>query len=177
MKEKQCLITSELITVIKEQFRINWSGIHGISHWARVFDNGMKLSEQTGANRKVVQLFSVFHDSRRHNEHLDPKHGPRGAELATRLRDNHFHLLTDEEFDLLHQACSLHTKAATHDNITVQTCFDSDRLDLGRVGTVPKAKYLCTDAAKSQEMIAWAHQRSIEGYVPDNVLGMFVLQQ
>ena len=177
MKEAQPLIAPELITVIKEQFRINWNGIHGISHWARVFDNGMKLSEQTGANRKVVQLFSVFHDSRRHNEHLDPKHGPRGAELATRLRDNHFHLLTDEEFDLLHQACSLHTKAATHDNITVQTCFDSDRLDLGRVGKMPKAKYLCTDAGKSQEMIAWAHQRSIDGYVPDNVLGMFVLQQ
>ena len=85
--------------------------------------------------------------------------------------------VTDEEFDLLYQACCLHTKAATHDNITVQTCFDADRLDLGRVGTVPNAKYLCTDSAKSQEMIAWAHQRSIAGDVPDNVLGMFVLQE
>lgn len=177
MIETQLLITLELITVIKEQFRINWSGIHGISHWSRVYSNGMQLSEQTGANQKVVQLFSVFHDSRRHNEHLDPKHGPRGAELATHLRENHFPLLTDEEFDLLHQACCLHTKAATHDNITVQTCFDADRLDLGRVGKMPKAKYLCTNAAKSQEMIARAYQRSIDGYVPENVVGMFVFQE
>ena len=177
MTKIQPLITPELITEIKGQFRINWSGIHGISHWARVFDNGMKLSEQTGANQKVIQLFSVFHDSKRYNEHLDPKHGPRGAELATQLRKNHFPLLTDEEFDLLHQACSLHTKATTHDNITVQTCFDADRLDLGRVGKVPKGKYLCTDAGKSQEMIAWAHQRSIDGVIPDNVLGLFFRQQ
>lgn len=96
----------------------------------------MKLTEQTGANQKVIQLFSIFHDSRRHNEHLDPKHGLWGAELATQLRENHFPLLTDEEFDLLHQACFLHTKAATHDNITVQTCFDADRLDLGISGGV-----------------------------------------
>ena len=64
-KRKVMLITSELISTIKRQFRIHWGGIHGISHWARVFDNGMKLSDQTGANQKVVQLFSVFHDSRK----------------------------------------------------------------------------------------------------------------
>jgi len=59
----------------------------------------------------------------------------------------------------------------------VQTCFDADRLDLGRVGKMPKTKYLCTDAGKSQEIIAWAHQRSIDGVVPDNVLGLFFRQQ
>ena len=171
------MITSELIVEIRKQFRINWNGIHGISHWARVYDIGMKISELTGANQKVVQLFSIFHDSRRHNEHTDPKHGPRGAELAGQLRENHFPMLTDEEFDLLDQACCLHTTAETHDNITIQTCFDADRLDLGRVGMVPNAKYLCTDSAKSKEMIAWAYQRSIDGEIPDNVLGLFLLQK
>lgn len=39
------LITSELVSVIREQFRINWNGIHGISHWARFYDIGMKLAE------------------------------------------------------------------------------------------------------------------------------------
>ncbi|MBU0967772.1 MAG: hypothetical protein KKA54_15475 [Proteobacteria bacterium] len=136
----------------------------------------MKLSRQTGANQHVVQLFSLFHDSRRFNEHLDSHHGPRGAELASQLREAHLPLLTDEEFDLLHMACCLHTQAATHENITVQTCFDADRLDLGRVGKVPDPEYLCTDAAKSEEMIAWAYQRSIQGVVPDNVLGRSILQ-
>jgi uncharacterized protein len=169
------MITNELLAEIREQFRINWDGIHGITHWARVYDIGMRLAEQIGANKNVVQLFSVFHDSRRHNENLDPKHGARGAELATQLRDRHFPLLSAADFELLHQACCLHTKASTHSNVTVQTCFDADRLDLGRVGIVPKAKYLCTNFARSKEMISWAHQRSVDGYVPDNLLGGFAL--
>ena len=168
------IISLELIAAIKDQFRINWNGQHGISHWSRVYDIGMKLTEKTGANQKVVQLFSVFHDSRRHNEHLDPKHGPRGAELAITLRKSYFPLLTDEEFNLLHLACSCHTKASSHDNITVQTCFDSDRLDLGRVRKVPNPKLLCTDAAKSEAMIDWAYTRSVRGDIPDNVLGNYL---
>ncbi len=170
------MISNELIKVIKAQFYVNWNGIHSISHWARVHDIGMKLSEHTAANRKVVQLFSVFHDSRRHNEHFDPRHGKRGAELAAQFREVYFPSLTNDEFHLLHQACCLHTKASTHEDITVQTCFDSDRLDLGRVGKFPKAKYLSTDYAKSDEIIAWAHQRSVVGHIPDNILGRFIQQ-
>lgn len=170
------MICPELITKIKEQIRINWCGPHGISHWARVYNIGMKLAPQTGANRKVVQLFSVFHDSRRYNEHSDPQHGPRGAELAAQLRPTYFPGLADQEFNLLHLACYLHTQASTHADITVRTCFDADRLDLGRVGKVPEPDLLCTDAAKSPEMIDWAYKRSVDGYIPDNVLGMFVLR-
>ena len=168
------MITDLLIEDIRKQFHINWNGAHGIRHWARVYDIGIKLTEHTGANWKVVQLFSVFHYSRRHNEHLDPKHGRRGAELSEKLREAYCPSLTDYEFHLLHQACCLHTRASTHEDLTVQTCFDSDRLDLGRVGKIPKAKHLCTDIAKSDEMIAWAHQRSIVGYIPDNILGKFI---
>ncbi len=170
------MITAELILKIQEQFRINWRGRHGISHWARVYDIGMKLAEETGADRNVVQLFALFHDSCRYNEHFDPRHGPRGAELAAQLRSRYFPLLTWENSDLLSQACCLHTKAATHDNITVQTCFDADRLDLGRVRKKPKAEFLCTDVAKSNEMIAWAYQRSVDGVVPDNILGAMIVQ-
>jgi len=45
-------------------------------------------------------------------------------------------------------------------DITVQTCWDADRLDLGRVETTPKAEYLCTDAGKDPDMIEWAHGRA-----------------
>ena len=77
------------------------------------------------------------------NEHLDPKHDPRGTESAISLQ-GHFSL-TDEELDLLHQTCSFHTKEAIHKNITIQTCFDSDRLDLDRGGIIPVPQLLCTD--------------------------------
>ena len=170
------MITKELITDIRNQFQIDWHGIHGISHWNRVYENGTRLATRTGVNHVVVQLFSIFHDACRHNEGIDPKHGPRGAELAAQYRATHFQSLPDDEFEQLFIACFLHTSASTHDDITVQTCFDSDRLDLGRVGTIPDPQYLCTAPAKSEDMINWALENSEWGRVPDNILGQYVLQ-
>ena len=164
------IISNQLILAIKDQFQLNWNGIHGVSHWARVYENGLLLAESTGANKKVVKLFALFHDSQRLNESWDPDHGPRGAHLAELLRGELFDL-PDEEFDLLVTACNLHTQAKSHVDITVQTCFDADRLDLGRVGKTPDPKLLCTEAAKDPKIIEWANQRSISGFVPDNALG------
>ena len=170
------MITEQLLKDIKNQFSINWNGIHGISHWARVYDNGMRLAHSTRANLTVVQLFSVLHDACRYNEGTDPNHGPRGAELAMKYKDTHLQKLADSDFELLIKACRFHTSAFNHENVTVQTCFDSDRLDLGRVGTIPDPKYLCTDAAKSDDMISWALDNSECGRVPNNVLGQYLLQ-
>ena len=164
------IISNELIWAIKDQLQINWTGIHGVSHLARVYENGLHLAESTGANKRVVQLFAVFHDSRRCNESWDPEHGPRGAELAESWRGKYFEV-SDDDFDLLFTSCSLHTKAKTHTDITIQTCFDADRLDLGRVGKTPDPHLLCTDAARDLKTIEWAMQRSVSGYIPDNILG------
>lgn len=163
-------ITDQLITLVSNQFQIDWNGLHGVSHWARVYENGLRLAESTGADPKVLQLFALFHDSRRLSEGTDPDHGARGAQLAKLHRDVLI-VLADEEFDLLCTACRLHTQARTHDNITVQTCFDADRLDLGRVGKTPDPQFLCTEAAKDPKIIAWATDRSISGFVPENILG------
>jgi len=167
------MITRDLVDAIREQFSISWSGIHGISHWSRVYEIGMKLTEQTGANRNVVQLFSVFHDSRRFTEGSDPQHGPRGAKLAMQFRATHLNGMAAEEFELLLEACRLHTSAQTHEDITVRTCFDSDRLDLGRVGTIPDPRLLCTDAARVSDMISWATANAERGTIPDNELGTY----
>lgn len=165
------MITTELINDIRDQFRINWSGIHGVSHWARVYEIGMRLTDRTGADRAVVQLFAVFHDSCRFNEGIDPMHGPRGAQLARQYRGIHLDRLSDNAFDLLVEACRLHTSASTHEDITIQTCFDSDRLDLGRVGTIPDPNLLCTAAAKEPDMISWALANGEQRDIPDNILG------
>lgn len=154
------MITPELLEVIKNQLKISWNGKHGVGHWLRVFRIGMKLSPLSGADPEVVRYFSVFHDAGRLNEHQDPQHGPRGAKLAEQLRFTHLVSLSDKQFNLLSVACSLHTVAQSHENITVQTCFDSDRLDLGRVGEMPDPDLLCTEAAKTEQMISWAYTRS-----------------
>ncbi len=49
----------------------------------------------------------------------------------------------------------------TIEEITVLTCWDADRLDLGRVGIRPNARYLCTEPAKDPAFITWAYERSL----------------
>jgi uncharacterized protein len=71
-----------IIEAILQDYALPWHGIHGVSHWARVLENGLRIAKQTKANIEVVQLFAIFHDARRVNENVDDGHGMRGAELA-----------------------------------------------------------------------------------------------
>lgn len=157
-----------ILQAILDDYALPVDGDHGVTHWARVLENCRRLCETTGANIEVVSLFAVLHDSRRINEHHDPQHGPRAAEFARTLRGSVFDL-DDESFDLLCAACAGHTHERTHPDITVQTCFDSDRLDLGRVGITPHRDYLCTDAAKDRMTIQWADGRAALRVVPELV--------
>ena len=75
-----------LVHQILEDYALPWGGTHGVGHWARVLENGLRVAEATAAKVEVVQLFAVFHDSRRINESIDGGHGLRGAELAAELR-------------------------------------------------------------------------------------------
>lgn len=69
--------------------------------------------------------------------------------------------LPDDRFDLLYRASERHTGGRTDDSVTVLTCWDADRLDLGRVGIVPNPKYLGTKAARDPATIDWAHARAV----------------
>ena len=142
------------------------AGNSGLTHWGRVYDNGMRLSEESRANRKVVDLFAFLHDSQRHHDGADIGHGHRGAEYAKTLRGEFFEL-NDDEFDLLYVACRDHTDEVIHDDVTIQTCWDSDRLDLGRVGVTPDPEFLNTESAKHPDTIAWAHARAVDEIVPE----------
>ena len=160
--------TVDLIKAIRREYSLGWWSIHGVVHWARVLENGMRLSVLTGARLQVVRLFAVFHDSKRINDDHDPNHGRRGAAFAAKLRGTLFHM-SDEDFELLRIACAEHTGGKTLADVTIQTCWDADRLDLGRVGIRPEVVYLCTKAAKDPAMISWAYQRSTTRFVPSIV--------
>jgi len=59
--------------------------------------------------------------------------------------------------EILSIAMAGHSQGQIHDDPTIQTCWDADRLDLGRVGTKPKAKYLSIEGAKHIETAyAWS---------------------
>ena len=134
--------------------------VHGPDHWRRVERNALILATQSGAIVPVVRLFALFHDSRRENDYHDPQHGARGAKLAKSLRGQLYDL-TDEHFELLHHACVWHTDAASHEDPTIATCWDADRLDLGRVGIVPHERYMSTALGKEI-----ARHGSIDPWLP-----------
>jgi uncharacterized protein len=148
-------------------------GDHGVVHWARVLDNGLKVAEISGADLEVVRLFALFHDSRRINEYRDAGHGLRGGEFARSLRGSLVHL-DDSRFELLFEACRLHTDGHTDGDLTLQACWDADRLDLGRVGIRPRPHRLCTDAARG--LLEWSNERAVSGHVPTEVLMGWGLQ-
>ncbi len=154
-----------LLHTIRAQYALPWLGLHGLPHWARVRETGLRLAPLTGATPAIVELFAVFHDACRRNEEVDPGHGQRGAHFAARLRGSVLQL-TDRDFALLSTACADHTKGLIDADITVQTCWDADRLDLGRVGTTPDPARLCTAAARDPAMRRWADRRSCGGHVP-----------
>ncbi len=158
-----------VLQAILHDYSLPLGGDHGVAHWARVLENGLKLAQETGASIAVVSLFAVLHDSRRVNEFTDREHGPRAAEFAAELRGRAFDL-ADRDFLLLHRACAGHTHERTHPDVTIQTCWDSDRLDLGRVGITPHPSRLCTEVARRPEMINWADGRARFRVVPTFVL-------
>ena len=122
---------------------------HGLSHWQRVERNGLLLSMQDGEFRsdvciKVVRYFAYLHDACRENDDGDVEHGVRAANMLHNIRQTILKDFTEEEFDLLETACRLHTTKHRTGNITVDICFDADRLDLGRVGLTPNPKLMAT---------------------------------
>lgn len=156
------VISQELICFIRHEFPLEWRGIHGAPHWARVRVNGLRLAKTTGANTKVVELFAFLHDARRVHDGGDGRHGARAAQLAHEL-NGEFFSLTPGESHLLEWACRDHSSGSIEGEITVQTCWDADRLDLGRIGIRPVPSRLCTEAARRSETIAAAYRRSRSG--------------
>lgn len=155
------LLSRNLITHLRGHFALDWQGIHGAPHWARVRANGLRLAETTGAHVGVVELFAFLHDSCRENDNEDPEHGLRSADLASQLRGQFFEL-PDEPFGWLIAACLGHSDGMVEaEHITILTCWDADRLDLGRVGIRPRPAKLCTAAAKDPGTIEAAYRQSL----------------
>ena len=156
------IISKELINELRGQFNLDWRGIHGVSHWSRVRLNGLNIAKTNNANTDVIELFAFLHDSQRLNDDYDPEHGFRAVEYARTLRSRYFDI-DDLGFELLELACRHHSESSSiiNPDITVQTCWDADRLDLGRVGTKPNPELLYTSTAKASLFLENAYSRSV----------------
>lgn len=150
----------DVLRAALERFELDRDGIHGVAHWGRVRANGLRLADVTGARKDVVEAFAFLHDSCREDDNDDPGHGERAASFVEYLAVRRVLTLDAVGIQLLTMACRWHSLGAVLDDVTVSTCWDADRLDLGRIGIRPDPMRLCTDAARNEEMIAWATQRS-----------------
>jgi len=156
-----------IVDAILAQYSLPRHGIHGVAHWARVLETGVRLAVVTGANIEVVQLFAVFHDSQRVTQKADLSHGIHGAAFAAQLRGNLFDL-NDDDFDLLFVACAGHMERPTDDDPTVQTCWDANRLDFGRLGAKIDPLWLGEATVdEHSDIINWAVQRARTQTIPD----------
>ena len=134
-----------LLREVSAQFRIDVRGCHGISHWARVKYHGAVIGKMCGADLHVIELFAFLHDSQRVDEYTDPDHGGRAADHIRALNGRFFDL-DRIQLETLCVAVTHHSDGLLHDNPTIQSCWDADRLDLGRVGIMPNPAYISKNA-------------------------------
>lgn len=122
-------------------------GIHGERHWWRVYENAMRLSGTTDADIKVLALFAFLHDAWRQDDGEDKDHGKRAAEglksVPAAILD-----ISPDQLRLLDYAIRHHVDGEVSDDPTIGTCWDADRLDLGRVGIAPNEQQMSTGAGK-----------------------------
>ncbi len=154
------LITQEFLDFLRMHYPLPWEGLHGFQHWVRVRENGLRLAQLNGANQKVIEYFAFTHDIQRQSEGSDYGHGARACDFIRTHLLNRLDLTT-KEINQLCEATSGHTNGKCHADITISTCWDSDRLDLMRAGIRPNPKYLCTPQGRDPQIIEWAIQRSI----------------
>jgi len=165
LHDPHALISHEALRITVGGYALDPLGTHGLGHWARVLENGLRLAELTKADPLVVALFAVLHDCQRVNEGTDRGHGLRSSHLV----EGPVSLiagLNKEAAEQLRFACAHHTDGSLHDDPTIGTCWDADRLDLARVGIRPQPTLLCTSAARDRDAIQAATKRAVSGVVP-----------
>lgn len=153
------MLPQELMAEIRRGFALSLGGIHGEAHWARVYETGMRLARQTGADVEIVELFAYLHDSKRQSDGWDREHGLRAAEYIQQVPHALLPIPPGKR-RILAYAVAHHSEGLTEAGATVQTCWDADRLDLGRIGIRPDPQRLCTLPARDPRLIRWALRRS-----------------
>ncbi|HQX89496.1 MAG TPA: hypothetical protein PKY03_03770 [Moraxellaceae bacterium] len=149
---------TKLSAFLRQKFVLDWDGIHGAKHWARVKRLGRYLGAEHGADLEVVTLFALMHDSCREDEDRDIEHGSR-ASLLVREMNGVLYGINDFQENQLAFACEGHSHGGMSHDITIQVCWDADRLDLGRLAIQPDPRRLGTETAQRLCAERWPYER------------------
>ena len=99
----------------------------------------------------------------REDEDTDIQHGNRAADFVKLIAGDWIHLNSDQ-LDQLVEACRYHSMGRLTHDVTIQTCWDADRLDLGRVGKRPHPTYLGAKVAREPNFLEAAYKRSTQRF-------------
>ncbi len=132
--------------------------IHGYDHWRGVERRGHYIAERNGADKKVVSAFAFTHDIGRTVDSKEPGHGQWSADIIRQFFPPEVFGLDTRQYRQLLEAVAEHDiETARSSDITVQTCWDADRLDLPRLYVFPDKNRLCTEVGKSEETFCYFH--------------------
>lgn len=157
----------DLVRTVEHHATHLGSTIHGPSHWRAV---GAVAAELAGAfargaadgdphpDPELLLLFALLHDAMREDDGRDLEHGPRAAILLERLRADGTLTLTDVRAEILTETLHDHTNGTLSADPTIGTCWDADRLLIGRVGIVPDPRFCSTPEGR---------RRAVAGDLPD----------
>jgi len=141
-------IFDKLRAYAESTFQCDSHSIHGLNHWQNVDDSARLICEDCPADLIVVRFFAFLHDAFRVDDGSDFGHGPRSADNLDKLPDELSTILSQDQLNLLEYAIRHHTDGNTSEDPTIGACWDSDRLDLGRVGLIPSDRFMSTQAGK-----------------------------
>lgn len=129
----------------------NWvlGELHGLKHWKQVHANVLRLcTVNEGVNIDIAVAFAYLHDSCRRYNGRDLMHGERAVDNVLSIRHSILREFSDDEIRMLCEACKFHSQKIKTGNITIDTCFDADRLDLIRVDIEPVVEKMATDGGR-----------------------------
>ena len=139
----------ELKEYLSSRFVLGSDSLHGPLHWESVLRNGLLIaSKNNNIDKEVITLFSYIHDFKRIDEYIDIDHGKRAANSLENLEKLGLLNLRKNQKELLYLAIKDHNKGKISTDLTIGACWDSDRLELDRVGILPNIDFFSTSEGK-----------------------------
>lgn len=157
---------SEKTMLLLENYKSFKSRTHGVSHWERVAQVGMDIGRELKLDNVAlwsIKAFGWTHDLWRTHDGRCRKHGRDGFENLLSLDCKLIQQLPEQERELIRLAIRYHsdgfiageafdlglfeTVELNEQRIVdiVGCCWDADRLDLARIGMIPRRCLISTE--------------------------------
>ena len=154
---KSKVVTQPYVDFLARQYQLNHNRCHDIEYWFRVIINGRLIA----ADIEVIEHFALLHDMVRKDEKWGSLHGNRSVQFALSLSGSWIKL-NRFQMQQLTEACRDHSMGHLSKDLTIQACWDADRLDVGKLDNMPNHTYPATNIASDPKFVKTAIERAKE---------------